>query len=63
MLKLVAALTARAEGKEEERATALASLLEYNQLNEMHVHKVYDVWQSIPMLTETCKSEHEYKKD
>ena len=63
VLKLVAALTARAEGKEEERATALASLLEYNQLNEMHVHKVYDVWQSIPMLTETCKSEHEYKKD
>ncbi len=63
ILKLIAALTARAEGKEEARAAALSDLLEYNRLNEMKLHKVYDVWQSIPMLTETCKSEHEYQND
>ena len=33
-------------------------LLHYNMESEEQIHKVYDVWQSIPMMTDTCKSEH-----
>ena len=61
LTRYLAALTARACGREEERAAAEAALIAFVRENEVNIHKVYDVWQAVYMLAKAVQSEHEYE--